>query len=73
MENLINQLGKVTFSILGFKEIRFKENTTVIPSMAKFGTWIFKSFVQKTCKAQKYSTSYMKYCFARITGKTQHS
>jgi hypothetical protein len=60
--------GKVTFGILGFKE-----NTTVIPSMDKFGTWIFKSSVQKTCKTQKYSTSCMKYCFARTAGKTQHS
>jgi hypothetical protein len=33
-------IGKVTFSILGFKE-----NTTVIPSMDKFGTRIFKSSV----------------------------
>jgi hypothetical protein len=61
-------IGKVTFSILGFKE-----NTNVIPSMDKFGTWIFKSSVQKTCKTQKFSTSCMKYCFARIAGKIQHS
>jgi hypothetical protein len=65
---LDKSIGKVTFSIPGFKE-----NTNVIPSMDKFGTLIFKSPVRKTCKTQKYSTSYMKYCFARIAGKTQHS
>jgi len=60
-------IGKGTFSILGFKE-----NTTVIPSMDNFGTRIFKSSARKTCKTQKYSTSYVKYCFARIAGKIQH-